>query len=194
MDYAQIVEELSKRLSPKRWQHSIGVSQTAEELAELFGCDLVKAKIAGLLHDLAREVPIDELLPRAQAFGIVVNDVEKAEPVLLHAPIAAKVAQMEFQIDDEEILQSILLHTTGGPQMSVLDKIIYLADMIEPSRHFLGLEELRGLAHHDLDKAMMSALNHSIYYILDRGGLLHSGTIAARNELLLKGCKVLRNT
>lgn len=181
-----MLDELSKRLSPKRLQHSIGVSQTAEELADLFGCDRQKAKIAGILHDLAREFPVDELLPRAQAFGIVVNDVEKAEPVLLHAPIAAKLAQRDFQIHDAEILQAIILHTTGGSQMSLLDKIIYVADMIEPSRSFLGLEELRTLAYVDLDKALLAALNQSIYYILDRGGLIHPDTIEARNDLLIK--------
>jgi predicted HD superfamily hydrolase involved in NAD metabolism len=186
MNDVQILEELSKRLSPKRLQHSVGMSQTAEELADFFGCDRCKAKTAGLLHDLAREVPVNELLPRAQAFGIVMNDVEKAEPVLLHAPIAARLAQAEFQIHDPEILQSILLHTTGGPQMTMLDKIIYLADMIEPGRSFPGVVKLREVAHRDLDNALLMALNQSIYYILDRGGLLHPGTIEARNDLLLK--------
>lgn len=188
MDYAHMLDVLSKRLSPKRFRHSIAVSQTAEELAEVFDCNKVKAKIAGLLHDLAREVPVDELLPRAQAFGIVVNDVEKAEPVLLHAPISAKLAQSDFLIQDAEILQAIILHTTGGPKMTLLDKIIYVADMIEPGRSFAGLEELRRLAYIDLDKALLAALDQSIYFILDRGGLIHPHAIEARNDLLIKGC------
>jgi predicted HD superfamily hydrolase involved in NAD metabolism len=194
MDYEHIVAELSKILSAKRLQHSIGVSKTAEKMAECFDCDKIKARMAGILHDVAREVPVDELLSRAQAFGIVVNDMEKAEPILLHAPLAAKLAQKMFQIDDVEILQAIFLHTTGGPHMSSLDKIIYLADVIEPGRNGGGLEELRIMAYINLDKAMLMALDQSISYILDRGGLLHPATIEARNELLIKKCAPTKHT
>lgn len=188
MDYKQIVAQVSKILSVKRLQHSVGVSKTAEKMAECFGCDTVKARIAGILHDLAREIPPDELLQRAQAFGIVVNDMEKAEPILLHGPIAAQLAKAEFQIDDIEILQAIFLHTTGGPHMSPLDKIIYLADVIEPNRNCGDLEELRKMAYIDLDKALLMALDQSISYILAQGRLLHPASIEARNELLIKKC------
>jgi len=186
MDYAEIIDELTKRLSPKRLRHSIGVSQTAESLAVRFNCDKEKSRLAGILHDLAREVPLNELLPRTQAFGIVVCDIERIELVLLHAPLAAKMAQAEFGIDDPEIMQAILLHTTGGLNMTLLDKIIYLADVIEPGRSFKGVDKIRKLARTDLDKALLSALDQSICYIVTRGGLLHPGTIAARNEILQK--------
>lgn len=186
MDYAEIIGELTKRLSPKRLSHSIGVSQTAEALAIRFGCNKEKARLAGLLHDLAREVPLNELLPRAQAFGIVVCDIESAEPVLLHAPLAAKMAQAELGIDDAEIMQAIILHTTGGLNMTQLDKIIYLADVIEPGRSFNGVEKIRKVACTDLDKALLAALDLSICYIIKRGGLIHPATIAARNEVLRK--------
>jgi len=186
MEYEHITAQLSKILSTKRLQHSFGVSKTAEKMAECFGCDKIKARMAGILHDIAREVPVDELLQRAQAFGIVVNDMEKAEPILLHAPLAAKLAQINFQIHDIEILQAILLHTTGGPHMSLLDKIIYLADVIEPGRNGSDLEELRTMAYIDLDKAMLMALDQSISYIVARSGLLHPATIEARNEILIK--------
>lgn len=188
MDYKQLVTQVSKILSAKRLQHSVGVSKTAEKMAECFGCDQIKARIAGILHDLAREIPPQELLQRAQAFGIVVNDMEKAEPILLHGPIAAQLAKAEFQIDDIEILQAIFLHTTGGPHMSPLDKIIYLADVIEPNRNCGDLEELREMAYIDLDKALLMALDQSISYILAQGRLLHPASIEARNELLIKKC------
>ena len=181
-----MIDELAKRLSPKRFRHSVGVSQTAQSLAVRFGCDTDKAKLAGLLHDLAREVPVNELLPRALAFGIVVCDIERSEPVLLHAPLAAKMAQGEWGIDDVEILQAIILHTTGGLNMTLLDKIIYLADAIEPSRKFKGVDKIRELAHNDLDKALLLALDQSICYIVRHSGLIHPATIAARNEILLK--------
>lgn len=186
MNYAEIIDNLAKRLSTKRLNHSIGVSQTAESLAVRFGCDKEKARIAGLFHDLAREVPMNELLPRAQAFGIVVCDIEYAEPILLHAPLAAKMAQTEFGIDDAEIIQAIILHTTGGPNMTLLDKIIYLADVIEPGRSFKGVDKIREMARIDLDKALLSALDQSIRHIVKEGGLIHPDTIIARNEILRK--------
>ncbi|MBC8014598.1 MAG: bis(5'-nucleosyl)-tetraphosphatase (symmetrical) YqeK [Sporomusaceae bacterium] len=186
MDYTEIISELAARLSPKRLQHSIGVSKTAESLAARFGCDKRKAGISGLFHDLAREVPVNELLPRCQAFGIVVNDIESAEPILLHGPLAAKLAHAEFGIDDAEMLQAILLHTTGGPNMTVLDKIIYLADVIEPGRTFKGVEKIRKAALTNLDKALLASIDQSIRYIVKEGGLIHPATIAARNEILLK--------
>jgi len=189
MDDAQIIGELTKRLSPKRLRHSIGVSQTAESLAVRFDCDKEKARLAGLLHDLAREVPVNDLLPRAQAFGIVVCDIESAEPILLHAPLAAKMVQAEFGIDDAEIIQAIIVHTTGALNMTLLDKIIYLADAIEPGRSFEGADEIRKMAQTDLDKALLSALDQSICYIVKRGGLIHPATIAARNQILRKSCK-----
>lgn len=186
MDYAEIISELATRLSPKRLQHSIGVSKTAECLAVRFGCDKKKARIAGLFHDLAREVPVNELLPRCQAFGIVVNDIEQAEPILLHGALATKLAYAEFGIDDAEILQAILLHTTGGPNMTVLDKIVYLADVIEPGRTFKGVDEIRKAALTNLDKALLASMDQSIRHIVKKGGLIHPDTIEARNEILLK--------
>ena len=186
MDDAEITGELTKRLSPKRLRHSIEVSQTAQSLAVRFGSNKEKARLAGLLHDLAREVPMNELLPRAQAFGIVVCDIEQAEPILLHAPLAAKMAQAEFGVDDAEIMQAIILHTTGGINMTLLDKIIYLADVIEPGRSFKGVDKIRKVARTDLDKALLLALDLSICFIVKGGGLIHPATIAARNELLRK--------
>jgi predicted HD superfamily hydrolase involved in NAD metabolism len=186
MDYEKLISELGMRMSAKRLQHSLGVSATAQLLAEKFGCDQEKARLAGLLHDVAREVPLNELLPRCQAFGIVVSDIEQAELVLLHAPLAAKIAQAEFGIIDVQVLQAIILHTTGGLAMTKLDKIVYLADVIEPGRNFIGVDKIRKVARKDLDKALLAALDQSICHIVKRCGLLHPGTIAARNELLLK--------
>ena len=179
-----MMDELAKRLSPKRLSHSIGVSQTAVSLAVRFGCDKEKARLAGLLHDYAREIPTNELLPSAQAFGIVVCDIEQAEPVLLHAPLAAKMVQAEFGINDTEVLQAIILHTTGGLNMTLLDKIICLADAIEPGRSFKGVDKIRMAACTDLDKALLGALDQSIRYLVKSGGIIHPATIAARNQIL----------
>lgn len=186
MNYAQMLDALEKDLTAKRFRHSWGVSQTAERLALRHGLDAAQASIAGLLHDCARELSKKELLSTAEAFGIVMNDVERAEPVLLHAPIAAHWAAEKYGVTDQAVCQAIAVHTVGAKTMSPLDKVLYLADMIEPGRQYPGVEELRVLADIDLDQALLSALEQSIRYILQGGGLLHPATIEARNSLLLQ--------
>ncbi|HWR41562.1 bis(5'-nucleosyl)-tetraphosphatase (symmetrical) YqeK [Sporomusa sp.] len=186
MDYKQAAEKLSQLLSNKRFRHSLGVSQTAADLAARFGEDIDKAKLAGLLHDCARSIPSNNLLQTAAAFGIVVNDVEYRQPLLLHAPLGACLAQKEYGVTDPHILKAIALHTTGGRNLSNLEKIIYLADFIEPSRDFPGVDKLRSLALDDLDAAMLAAYDQSLHYVIEQGVLIHPATIEGRNYLLLQ--------
>lgn len=184
MEYNQAADKLSKVLSPKRFHHSLGVSNTAAELAEKFGEDTEKARLTGLLHDCARGVSSNNLLQMAVAFDIVVDDVEHFQPVLLHAPLGACLAKSEYQINDLEMLEAITLHTTGAANMTRLAKIIYLADCIEPSRNFQGVDKLRALAFADLDAAMLEAFDQSLHYVIERGLLIHPATIEGRNYLL----------
>lgn len=186
MDYNQAVDKLSQTLSAKRFGHSLGVSKTAAELAARFAEDVAKAKLAGLLHDCARAIPSNNLLQMAEVFAIVVNDVERCQPVLLHAPLGACLAQKEYGIDDPHILKAIALHTTGGRDLSNLDKIIYLADFIEPSRDFPGIDKLRSLASENLDAAMLAAYDKSLHYVIEQGALIHPATVEGRNYLLLQ--------
>lgn len=181
----QMKEQLAQNLSEKRYKHSVNVSKTAKELAKKFGCDPEKAKIAGLLHDCARELTSNRLLSTAEAFGIVVGEIERAQSVLLHALIGAKVAEADYGVSDPEILHAIAVHTTGGPNMTILDKIIFLADVIEPGRSFPGVELIRKLAEEDLDKAVLAAYNQSILYLAAHNSIIHPDTIIGRNELLL---------
>lgn len=186
MEYNQVLDKLSQTLSGKRFRHSLGVSQTAGELASRFAEDVPKAKLAGLLHDCARSIPSNNLLQMAEVFAIVVNDVERCQPVLLHAPIGACLARREYGIDDPDILKAIALHTTGGRDLSKLDKIIYLADFIEPSRDFPGIDKLRSLALYNLDAAMLAAYDKSLHYVIEQGELIHPATVEGRNYLLLQ--------
>ena len=186
LEFNQLTQKLSQNLSAKRFHHSLGVSETAIDLAAWYGADIDKAKLAGLLHDCGRAVPSNNLLPTAAAFGIVVSDVEYCQPVLLHAPVGACVAQAEYGITDSQILKAIALHTTGGPNLSLLEKIIYLADFIEPGRSFPGVDKLRGLALADLDMAMIAAYDQSVAYMLEQGVLIHPASIEGRNFLLLQ--------
>lgn len=184
MEYQHMVDKLTYVLSAKRLKHSLGVSETAVCMARRFGCDEKKAQNAGLLHDCARYLSDCELVEMSAVYGINVNEVEKCQPVLLHAPLGAKIAAVEYQVKDEEILEAIAKHTVGGSGMNKLAKIIYLADFIEPGRDFPGVKELRSLAECDLNAALLAAYDHSIKYIIGRRELIHPATIEGRNELV----------
>lgn len=186
MEFSQAKDKLSQVLSPKRFSHSMGVSQTAADLAVRFGENIEKARLAGLLHDCARNLPSNNLLQMAETFAIVMNDVERCQPMLLHAPLGAYLAQKEYGVEDPEILAAIRLHTTGGQNMSTLEKIIYLADCIEPSRDFPGVAKLRSLAATDLNAALLVAFDQSLHYVIEQGLLIHPATMEGRNYLLLR--------
>lgn len=181
----QITGQLAQHLSKDRLEHTIGVSGTARQLADKYGANADKAELAGLLHDRARQMPSNNLLQLAQAFAIVVNDAERNNPALLHGPVGACLVASEFGIDDADILRAIRLHTTGGAGMTLLDKIIYLADYIEPNRSYPGVEKLRRLAAEDLDKALLAAYDQTLSYVIDNGWLIHPATVEGRNELLI---------
>ncbi|WP_371371508.1 bis(5'-nucleosyl)-tetraphosphatase (symmetrical) YqeK [Sporomusa aerivorans] len=184
MEYRHAVDKLSKILSAKRFQHSLGVSQTAADLAVRFDEDEEKARLAGLLHDCARNISSNNLLQMAKVFAIVVNDVERCQPVLLHAPLGACLAKTEYGIDDPQILRAISLHTTGGKGMSKLEKIIYLADCIEPGRDYPGVHVLRNIAMNNLNAAVLAAFDQSLHLVIEQGLLIHPATIEGRNELI----------
>jgi predicted HD superfamily hydrolase involved in NAD metabolism len=186
MKLEEIVDKLAGNLSPKRLQHSQGVSETAALLARRYGADENKARLAGMLHDCAREMPSNILLQTAEAFGIVVNDVERRETMLLHAPVGAFVARRDYGLADDEIFRAITWHTTGGPTMTLLDEIIFLADYIEPGRTFPGVNQLRALAQKDLNKALLAAYDNTLGHLIQRGGLIHPATIEGRNAILTK--------
>lgn len=168
-DYRAGVNKLRTFITQKRFDHTIGVVTTAIELADRFGVDGRKARTAALLHDCAKSVPLNELL--------VLTDGEPKYAPILHAQAGAIIAKSEFGETDEDVLQAIRLHTTGEANMTSLDKIIYLADMIEPSRDFEGVAELR--KEKDLDNAILLALQRSICYIKSNGGVLHPASLRA---------------
>ena len=192
MDYHEILVILTKELRPARFRHSRDVSRTAVRLAECWDIDIEKARLAGILHDCARNLKGDELLSAAQSNGLELGDIEKLQPALVHAPLGAILAQRRFGVADPEILQAIRRHTTGAAHMSPLDKIIYLADCIEPGRNYPGVEQPRELAEKNLDAAVLVAYDHSIRFVLGGGGLLHPNTIEGRNSLLME-MKAKRN-
>jgi predicted HD superfamily hydrolase involved in NAD metabolism len=183
--FEEITNQLEKKLSPKRFKHCLGVSKTAGKLAEMYGGNKDKAVLAGLVHDCAREMPSNILLKTAEAFGIVVNDVERRDPMLLHAPVGAFIARQEYGVDDPEVCRAVMVHTTGDSVMSLLDNIVFLADYIEPGRSFPGVEKLRALAKTDLQQALLAAYDQTLRYLISERELVHPATLEGRNALLL---------
>jgi len=187
LDYIDIVKTLKNTLKESRYIHSLSVSDTAIELAQRFNVDEQQAKLAGILHDCAREIPTSSLIEVAQKRQIKIGLIEEHQPILLHARLGAIMAQEKYGIDDNDILDAIRLHTTGSADMTDLAKIIYLADMIEPHRQYESVNRLRDLIKtSDLDTIMLNAFNDSLAFILQRGLMIHPQTILARNTLIAK--------
>lgn len=190
MEESKIKKYLENELSEKRFKHSLGVAEEAERLAEKYGADRKKAYLAGLVHDVAKEIDADSARNMLKdRFGIRVDPVTYNVPKLLHAPLGACLSQTEFGIFDAEILDAIKYHTTAKADMSLLTKIIYMADYIEPNRDFEGVDELRKQAYQDLDEAIITGLDYTISELLNDGKMFHPDTVHARNYLILQKIK-----
>lgn len=147
-----------------RYAHILRVARTAERLALAHGVDAQQARIAGLLHDLARLYPGERLLRECAERGMAIDAFERANPVVLHARLGAELARDWFGVEDEAVLAAIRKHTLAAATMSPLDEILYLADGLEPGRDFDGRAELLALAFDDLGAAMLAALDASLAY------------------------------
>ena len=184
MNIEQMKEQLSERLSDHRYIHSLGVVETAVKMAETFGVDIEKTRVAALLHDCAKQIPHDEQIKLCEEFGVPTDEIKLKQPGLLHADLGAYIAETEFGIEDEEISDAIRYHTLGRENMSDLEKILYLSDIIEPNRkEFEGLTDLRRLCFLDLDEALRFGLSLSIKHVERCGGLLHPETIKAKEYI-----------
>ena len=175
-----IKRRLRYMLTPKRFLHSRGVAEEAYRLAVHYGLNFQKAYMAGILHDCAKCLDEDTSFELCEKYGIKLDRVLREQPELIHSFLGAEMARHDFDIEDEEILSAIRYHTTGRPNMSELEKIIYLADFFEPSRKpFEGIETIRSLAYTDLNRAMDFALNHTINYIGKKNRLVHPLSLEA---------------
>ena len=168
--------KLKSTLSEKRYKHSLGVCDEAVKLAEKYGADTEKAYTAGILHDCAKGYDTDEQIKLCQKYGVV-----------LHAPLGAKIAKAEYGVNDKDVLDAIMCHTVAKENMSLLDKIIYIADMIEPMRDFVGVEELRKAAYENIDMAFILGLKQSIVFNAQKNKIIHPNTLSAWNYMLMNG-------
>ena len=184
--YEEMCEILKKQLTQSRYEHSLGVAETAAGLARRFGMNEERARVAGLLHDCGRAFATAALPNEARKRGIPIGKIESAMPLLLHAYVGAYLIYEIYGVNDAMIAQAIWRHTVGGVNMTALDKIIYFADMIEPSRAYPEVEHLRKLAcTASLDEMLLVGLTESVLFVAQKGGLIHPDTVAARNEILL---------
>ena len=165
-DFIKMQKKLAKYLDENRYEHTLGVMFTCASLAMVHGYDLKNAQVAGLLHDSAKCIPNKKKLKICAEHHIPVSDFEKEHPFLLHAKLGAYIAKAKYNVTDKEILSAITYHTTGKPDMTMLEKIVYIADYIEPARNKAPrLTEIRRLAFEDLDECMYEILKDTLEYL-----------------------------
>ena len=167
-DLKKIRKTLEKELEPKRFEHTLGVEYTAASLAMRYDVTIEDALVAGLLHDCAKCISGEKLIDICEKQHIDINNVERKNPSLLHTKVGEYLAQEIYDIHDSDILNAIRYHTTGRPGMSILEKIVFIADYIEPGRKQApNLEEIRKLAFTDLDNALIRILEDTLAYLKD---------------------------
>lgn len=175
---------LIEKISGKRYQHSLRVADKARELAIIYGVEPDKAYLAGLIHDYAKGIAGEDLIKLAEENDLITDPIEREIPYILHGPVGAYLLKKEKITIDKEILSAVRCHTLGEIGMTVLDKIIYVADMVEPGRNFTGLEYLSSVAANDLDKALLLCLDMAIINCINKSRLLHPQSIKVRNYYL----------
>lgn len=181
----QIVEILRRRLKPKRFVHSLAVAEEAVRLARRYGADPVKAKTAGLLHDIMKNTDPADQLQILSEFGILMTDVERSAEKLYHAMSGAAFAEHILGVKDREILDAVRYHTTARGGMSLLEKVLYLADFTSADRRYDDVDVMRRLVDEDMGEAMAYALSYTIRELLEKESAVHPDTIAAYNECML---------
>lgn len=178
------LETLEKMLDEDRFKHSIGVSELAGTLAERYGVDRQIATECGMLHDVAKCIPYEEALTMCDELEAEVDPVERHMPPLIHAKLGAELVKCLFGIKEGEITSAIRSHTVGRLNMSILDKIIFVADMCEEGKSFSGVDKIRERAFDSIDEAVVMCIDSSIEFNRKKGNTVHPMAYAVRKELL----------
>ncbi|MCR5607731.1 MAG: bis(5'-nucleosyl)-tetraphosphatase (symmetrical) YqeK [Lachnospiraceae bacterium] len=169
IDLYELTEQLRKILPVKRFNHTLGVGYMCSALAMRYNCDIYRAQLSGLLHDCAKYLSSKEILEECLKNEIKVSEEESNHPHLLHGRLGAYYAKNIYGVDDEEVLNAIEYHTTGHPDMSLLEKILFISDYIEPSRKMVkGLQETRDMAFIDIDKSLILKIESVLNYLNER--------------------------
>lgn len=185
MDVNELKQELSQRLTARRYEHVLRVAKTAKLLAIKFGISVEQAEQAALFHDIAKCMDKDDL-QMSLVFGDADSRLISFHHELWHASVGAMIAHDEFSIEDEDVLNAIRFHTTGRSNMSMLEKLIYVADMIEPGRSFPGVEILRQQAEKSLDTAMEACIYQSVQFLVTKRVPVFPDSIDCYNEYMTR--------
>ena len=191
MNTSSICEYIEKNFSEKRKIHTEGVRITAMKLAEKYGGGdpelIEKSELAALYHDMYRGVPVNVLNYYVKHLGLDEKRY-KDNPNLAHGKIAAIIMERDFDINDRDVINAVSYHTTGRPEMTLLEKIIYIADAVEPNRSYPGVESLREVLEYDIDKAVLQSLTNTINYVSGEKKFLDEDTVLAKEyfEKLIK--------
>ena len=177
---------LRQNLSEKRYFHSLCVAAEAKKLAETYGGDCDKMYIAGLLHDITKNKTDTEQLQLCEKFGIMLTATEKESPLIWHQITGAEYVKQELGIDDFDIISAIRYHTTGKPDMTLSEKIVFTADLISADRNYPDIKEIRAAADRSLEDCIIRVLQFTIADIVSKGNPLHPDTLNAYNYLLLE--------
>lgn len=182
---AEFLEEIKKRLNPDRLYHSLNVADEAKKLAKHYGADEQKAFTAGLLHDILKNTPDSELLQYFERNGIMLTETERASRKTWHAMAGADFLRRELHVTDEDILSAVRWHTTGRAGMTLLDKVLFVADFISADRDYPGVERMREKAYVSLEDAMLEGLQFTINELVENAWPVHEDSIRAYNGLVI---------
>lgn len=164
--FQELEEAVSKVLKKNRYRHTLGVAHTSACLAMRYGADIDEAYLAGLMHDIAKHLDENEMLKSAKKYKLKLSAFEKENPFILHGPVGACIAKKEYGIDNKDILNAITNHTTGRPGMSLLEKIVFIADYMEAGRDQAeNLPLVRELAFRDIDECLIKILTDTLTYL-----------------------------
>lgn len=177
--------KLKKSLKEDRYIHSLNVMEESVKLAMHYNADVEKAQIAGLLHDCAKNIGKDEEQKLIKKYNIVLDDIQQQSPALIHSILGVYVARDDYGIEDEEILNAIYWHTTGRAGMTILEKIIFVADYIEPGRTFDAARKAREYAYEDIDRSVLLCADSTIMFLVGKGKVIHPYTLETRNDAIL---------
>lgn len=182
-EYKNIVRPF---LGDKRYHHSVCVSESAGALAEKYGADVYKAEVAGILHDIMKDMPPEDQLMMMTRYDIILSDVERSAQKLWHAMLAAAYLENELQITDRDILNAVRYHTTARENMSLLEKVLFIADFISADRDYSGVETMRHAAQVSLEEAMLEGITFNLKDLAENYRPIHPDTVLAYNQIVLK--------
>ena len=179
-DFDRMKSRLAKKIDPKRYEHSMGVAYTGAALAMAHDADIIKAYTAGVLHDCAKCLEDEKREALCSKYKVELTDMEKKHPFLIHAKLGAVLAKEKYGVKDEEILSAIRYHTTGKPEMTTLEAIVFSADFIEPGRKPLEcLPLIRKVIYTDLDRAVYLILKHTLIHLKHKRQAIDENSVAA---------------